>query len=123
MMRVLLIPAPAAFVRKPMAIVGEGSTLITSQHRKASGSEMRPAPPPTSITTSPASIYEAMTARFGSSGRSGLAFREGMVGGASSAFISQRLRAAHPRTLREHGIAPSSILVGRVVAMGRHHGI
>jgi len=46
-----------------------------------------------------------------------------MVGGASSAFISQRLRTAQPRTLREHGIDPSSIPVGRVVAMGRHHGI
>ena len=73
--------------------------------------------------TSSASIYEAMTARFGSSGRSGSAFREGMVGGASSAFISQRLRAAQARALREHGIDPSSIPVGRVVAMGRHHGI
>ena len=46
-----------------------------------------------------------------------------MVGGATSALISRRLRAAQALALREHGINPSSIAVGRTVAIGRHHGI
>jgi len=44
-----------------------------------------------------------------------------VVGGAPSAFISRRLRAAQPRALREHGIDPGSISVSCTLAMGRHH--
>jgi hypothetical protein len=46
-----------------------------------------------------------------------------MVGGATSAFISRRLRTAQPRALREHGIDPSGIPVGCTVAISRHHSI
>jgi hypothetical protein len=46
-----------------------------------------------------------------------------MVGGASSAFISRRLRAAQPRALREHGVDPSCVPVGRIFTMGHHVGI
>jgi hypothetical protein len=46
-----------------------------------------------------------------------------MVGGATSAFISRRLRAAQPRTLRDHGIDPSGIAVGRTFAIGLHHSV
>jgi hypothetical protein len=46
-----------------------------------------------------------------------------MVGGATSAFISRRLRAAQPRTLRDHGIDPSGIPISRTFTIGRHHSI
>jgi hypothetical protein len=46
-----------------------------------------------------------------------------MVGGATTAFISRRLRAAQPRTLGEHGIDPGSIPIGRSFAIGHHHSI
>jgi len=46
-----------------------------------------------------------------------------MVGGASSALISRRLRTAQPGALRKHGIDPSSISVGCAVAVGRHSRI
>jgi hypothetical protein len=46
-----------------------------------------------------------------------------MVGGATSAFISRRLRAAQPRSLREHCVDSSGIAVGGGFASGRHHSI
>jgi hypothetical protein len=44
-----------------------------------------------------------------------------MVGGATSASISRRLRPAQPRSLREHRIDPSGIPIGRTFAACRHH--
>jgi hypothetical protein len=37
--------------------------------------------------------------------------------------VSRRLGPAQASALGEHGIYPSSIPAGRVVAIGRHHGI
>jgi hypothetical protein len=48
---------------------------------------------------------------------------ERMVGGAADAGISRRLRAAQPRTLREHGVDPRSVPVGRTFIVARHHSI
>jgi hypothetical protein len=44
-----------------------------------------------------------------------------VVGGASSASISGRLRTAQARALREHGINPSGVPVGRTFTIGHHH--
>jgi hypothetical protein len=46
-----------------------------------------------------------------------------MVGGATSAFISRRLRTTQARALREHGVDPSAISVGRTFAIGCHHRV
>jgi hypothetical protein len=46
-----------------------------------------------------------------------------MVGGASGASISWRRRAAQARALREHGIDPRRIAIGRSFSIGRHHSI
>jgi hypothetical protein len=46
-----------------------------------------------------------------------------MVGGATSASISRRLRTAQAHALREYGINSSGIPVGRTFAIGRHHSI
>jgi hypothetical protein len=52
-----------------------------------------------------------------------IGFQEGMVGRATGAFISRRLRAAQPRALRKHGVHASGISVSRTSAIGRHHSI
>jgi hypothetical protein len=46
-----------------------------------------------------------------------------VIGWQAREEVSRRLPPAQTGALREHGIDASSIPVGRVVAMGRHHGI
>jgi hypothetical protein len=46
-----------------------------------------------------------------------------IVGGATSAPISQRLQAAQARALRQHGVHPSGIPAGCSFSIGRHHSI
>jgi hypothetical protein len=46
-----------------------------------------------------------------------------VLGGAANAWISWRLRTAQTGALREHGIHPSGIPVGRTFAIGHHHRI
>jgi hypothetical protein len=52
-----------------------------------------------------------------------IGLQEGMVGGAADALISRWLRAAQTGTLRQDGIDPSSIPIGRTFTAGYHHGI
>jgi hypothetical protein len=52
-----------------------------------------------------------------------IGFQEGMVSGATSAFISRRLPAAQPRALRQHRVDPSGIPAGRTFVIGRHRSI
>jgi hypothetical protein len=66
-------------------------------------------------------MYEAMTARFASSGLTKwIGLHKRMVGGAAGAC---GLRTAQPRALREHGVHACGISVGRTVVTGHHHGI
>ena len=93
-MRVLLIPAPAAFLLKPMAIVGEGSTLMTSRHRK--GERQRDAACTASDIDDDVVGFDVRSddRQVWTKRSEWIGLYERVVGGAANAGISRRLRAA-----------------------------
>ena len=107
-------PRRGGILLKPIPMVGEGSTLMTSRHRK--GERQR------DTACTPSDIdYDIVGFDIRSDDRQvwikrseWIGLHERMVGGATSALISRRLRTAQTRALREHGIDPSGIVVSRV---------
>ena len=97
--------------------------LMTSRQRRASGNETRPAPPSDidndiirlDIRCNNLEIWVQRSTRIG--------LHERVIAWQTREEVSRRLAPAQASALGEHGIDPSSIPVGRVVVMGRHHGI
>jgi hypothetical protein len=123
MMRVLLIPASAAF--SPKAHRHRGRRLDIDDLAAPQGERQR------DPTCAPSDVdYDIVGFDIRSDDRQvwikwseRIGFHKRMVGGAANASISRRLQTAQARALREHGIDPGSVPVGRTFAVCRHHRI